>query len=128
VDEPQGAEGIDAAIAIGESGSGGNTSGSGGNRCGQQRPLRGRTDGPGPGTGPSVWVFYIGLTPSRGPVKELQSGDGHPAVYWSVLDPIYEILEEHGFEVYMVNARRTKNLPGRKSDVQESQWLLKLHT
>jgi transposase len=73
-------------------------------------------------------VFYIGLTPSRGPVKELQSGDGHPAVYWSVLDPIYEILEEHGFEVYMVNARRTKNLPGRKSDVQESQWLLQLHT
>jgi transposase len=27
-----------------------------------------------------------------------------------------------------VNARHTKNLPGRKSDVQESQWLLKLHT
>src|SRR5262249_31185260 len=31
-------------------------------------------------------------------------------------------------EVYLVNARHTKNLPGRKSDVQESQWLLKLHT
>src|SRR6202022_1748191 len=30
--------------------------------------------------------------------------------------------------VYLVNARHTKNLPGRKSDVQESQWLLKLHT
>ena len=42
--------------------------------------------------------------------------------------PLYEILEEHGFEVYLVNARHTKNLPGRKSDVQESQWLLKLHT
>ena len=42
--------------------------------------------------------------------------------------PLYEILEERGFEVYLVNARRTKNLPGRKSDVQESQWLLKLHT
>jgi hypothetical protein len=27
-----------------------------------------------------------------------------------------------------VNARETRNLPGRKSDVQESQWLLKLHT
>jgi transposase len=37
-------------------------------------------------------------------------------------------LEERGFEVYLVNARHTKNLPGRKSDVQESQWLLKLHT
>jgi transposase len=33
-----------------------------------------------------------------------------------------------GLEVYLVNARHTKNLPGRKSDVQESQWLLKLHT
>ena len=32
------------------------------------------------------------------------------------------------FEVYLVNARDTKNLPGRKTDVQESQWLLKLHT
>lgn len=46
-------------------------------------------------------------------------------VYWI---PLYEILEEHDFEVYLVNARHTKNLPGRKSDVQESQWLLKLHT
>lgn len=39
-------------------------------------------------------------------------------VYWI---PLYEILEERGFEVYLVNARHTKNLPGRKSDVQESQ-------
>jgi hypothetical protein len=30
--------------------------------------------------------------------------------------------------VCLANARETKNLPGRKSDVQESQWLLKLHT
>ena len=42
--------------------------------------------------------------------------------------PLYDILEERGLEVYLVNARHTKNLPGRKSDVQESQWLLKLHT
>src|SRR2546428_3739066 len=40
-------------------------------------------------------------------------------VYWI---PLYEILEDRGFEVYLVNARHTKNLPGRKSDVQESQW------
>src|SRR6266480_224305 len=46
-------------------------------------------------------------------------------VYWI---PLYEILEDRGFEVYLVNARHTKNLPGRKSDVQECQWLLKLHT
>ena len=42
--------------------------------------------------------------------------------------PLYDVLEERGFEVYLVNARHTKNLPGRQSDVQESQWLLKLHT
>lgn len=46
-------------------------------------------------------------------------------VYWI---PVYDILEEAGLEVYLVNARETKNLPGRKSDVQESQWLMKLHT
>jgi len=46
-------------------------------------------------------------------------------VYWI---PVYEILDARGFEVYLVNARHTKNLPGRKTDVQESQWLLKLHT
>ncbi len=46
-------------------------------------------------------------------------------VYWVA---VYDILEQAGFEVYLVNARDTKNLPGRKSDVQESQWLMKLHT
>jgi transposase len=46
-------------------------------------------------------------------------------VYWI---PLYEILDARGLEVYLVNARHTRNLPGRKSDVQESQWLLKLHT
>ena len=46
-------------------------------------------------------------------------------VFWI---PVYDILEEAGLEVYLVNARDTKNLPGRKSDVQESQWLMKLHT
>jgi transposase len=46
-------------------------------------------------------------------------------VYWM---PVLEVLEQHGLEVYLVNARHTKNLPGRKSDIQECQWLLKLHT
>src|SRR6267142_6071469 len=46
-------------------------------------------------------------------------------VYWVA---VYDILEQGGLEVYLVNARDTKNLPGRKSDVQESQWLMKLHT
>lgn len=45
-------------------------------------------------------------------------------VYWIAL---YDILAERGIEVFLVNARHTRNLPGRKSDVQECQWLLKLH-
>jgi len=47
------------------------------------------------------------------------------SVYWNA---VYDVLEQAGLEVYLVNARETKNLPGRKSDVQESQWLMKLHT
>ena len=46
-------------------------------------------------------------------------------VYWM---PVFEILEQHGLEVYLVNAQHTRNVPGRKSDIQECQWLLKLHT
>src|SRR5437879_9289691 len=46
-------------------------------------------------------------------------------VYWV---GVYDMLEQAGLEVYLVNARDTKNLPGHKSDVQESQWLMKLHT
>jgi transposase len=38
-------------------------------------------------------------------------------VHWM---PVFEVLEHHGLEVNLVNARHTKNLPGRKSDVQES--------
>jgi hypothetical protein len=46
-------------------------------------------------------------------------------VYWI---PIYEILAEKGFEVYLVNARHIKNVPGKKSDVMDCQWLQQLHT
>ena len=46
-------------------------------------------------------------------------------VYWIA---VQDVLEKAGLQVYLVNARGTKNLPGRKSDVQECQWLMKLHT
>lgn len=46
-------------------------------------------------------------------------------VYWI---PLYDILTPYGIRVTLVNAQHTKNVPGRKSDVQESQWLMKLHT
>jgi len=42
--------------------------------------------------------------------------------------PLYDILEKHGLRVVLVNARHTQNVPGRKTDVQECQWLMKLHT
>lgn len=46
-------------------------------------------------------------------------------VYWI---PLYDILEQHGFEVKLVDARQARNLPGRKSDVMDCQWLQQLHT
>jgi transposase len=45
-------------------------------------------------------------------------------VYWI---PVYEILEQRGFEVLLVNARDTRNVPGRKTDVNDAQWLQQLH-
>lgn len=46
-------------------------------------------------------------------------------VYWI---PLFQILEARGFQVLLVNARHVKNLPGRKTDVADCQWLQQLHT
>jgi transposase len=46
-------------------------------------------------------------------------------VYWN---PIYEILESRGFEVLLVNARHLGNVPGRKTDVIDCQWIQILHS
>jgi transposase len=46
-------------------------------------------------------------------------------VYWM---PLYSILEEAGLEVSMVNGKQIKNLPGRKSDMQDCQWGSTLHS
>ena len=45
-------------------------------------------------------------------------------VYWI---PIFEILDARGFSVSLVNARHVKNVPGRKSDVSDCEWLRDLH-
>jgi transposase len=45
--------------------------------------------------------------------------------YWV---PAYEILEQRGFEVILVNARYAKNVPGRKTDVSDAAWLRQLHS
>lgn len=46
-------------------------------------------------------------------------------VYWI---PLFQILEARGFEVYLVNARHVQNVPGRKTDVQDCQWIQFLHS
>jgi len=46
-------------------------------------------------------------------------------VYWI---PAYEVLDQRGFEVLLVNARDAKHVPGRKTDVSDVQWLRRLHT
>jgi transposase len=46
-------------------------------------------------------------------------------VYWI---PLFQILEARGFTVFLVNARHVKNVPGRKSDVSDCQWLQYLHS
>jgi transposase len=46
-------------------------------------------------------------------------------VYWI---PVYEVLEELGFEVCLVNARSLKYVPGRKTDMNDCQWLQLLHS
>jgi len=45
-------------------------------------------------------------------------------VYWI---PLFQVLEERGFEVFLVNARHYKNVPGRKTDVGDAAWLQYLH-
>lgn len=45
-------------------------------------------------------------------------------VYWL---PVYDVLEAAGFEVLVVNGAHVKNVPGRKTDMQDCQWLAQLH-
>jgi transposase len=46
-------------------------------------------------------------------------------VYWSIL---YDILEESGIEVWLVDGRETSQVPGRKTDVKDCQWIQELHS
>jgi hypothetical protein len=48
-----------------------------------------------------------------------------PGVFWI---PLFQILEDRGLQVCLVNARHVKNVPGRKSDVFDCQWLQYLHS
>ncbi|MCP4368140.1 MAG: IS110 family transposase, partial [Deltaproteobacteria bacterium] len=46
-------------------------------------------------------------------------------VYWM---PLYDLLEKAGIDIYLVDARKTKNVAGRKTDVADCQWIQQLHT
>ena len=47
------------------------------------------------------------------------------SVYWI---PVYELLESRGLEVLLVNARQLHNVPGRKTDMHDCQWIQVLHS
>jgi transposase len=64
----------------------------------------------------AVWLKQCGI---RSVVME------STGVYWV---PVYQVLEDAGFEVYLVDAHHAKNVPGRKTDVWDCRWIRKLHT
>lgn len=61
------------------------------------------------------WLISIGVT-----TVAMES----TGVYWV---PVYEVLESHGIDVIVANAREARSVPGRKSDVNDAQWLQRLH-
>ena len=58
----------------------------------------------------------------RGPTYVAMESTG---VYWI---PLYQMLEENNIKVFLVNARHVKNVPGKKTDVADCQWLQQLHS
>lgn len=46
-------------------------------------------------------------------------------VYWYIL---YDMLDASGFDVWLVDGRSTKQLPGRKTDIKDCQWIQQLHS
>jgi transposase len=92
-------------------------------------------------------VHYVAVPPERDakPVRFFgtQTGDLHALADWLIACkiktvameatgvywvPLFQILEDRGLEVCLVNARHVKNVPGRKTDVQDCQWLQYLHS
>jgi transposase len=62
------------------------------------------------------WLVNLGIT-----TVAMES----TGIYWI---PLFEILEARGLEVVLVNARDAMNVPGRKTDVNDAQWIQQLHT
>lgn len=62
------------------------------------------------------WLVGIGIT-----TVAMES----TGIYWV---PLFEILEARGLDVVLVNARDAKNVPGRKTDINDAQWIQQLHS
>lgn len=92
-------------------------------------------------------VHYVAVPPDRDPqpvrVFGTQTADLHQLADWLIACkiktvameatgvywvPLFQILEDRELEVCLVNARHVKNVPGRKTDVQDCQWLQYLHS
>lgn len=63
----------------------------------------------------AAWLTALGIT-----TVAMES----TGVYWV---PVYEVLQAAGLEVVVANAREARAVPGRKSDVNDAQWLQRLH-
>lgn len=63
----------------------------------------------------AAWLVDLGIT-----TVAMES----TGVYWV---PVYEILESHGLQVVLANARDARAVPGRKTDVNDAQWIQRLH-
>ena len=61
------------------------------------------------------WLVALGIT-----TVAMES----TGVYWV---PAFEVLESRGLDVILANAREARAVPGRKSDVNDAQWLQRLH-
>jgi transposase len=59
-----------------------------------------------------------------GELRDHDGGDGVHRVYWI---PVYDVLEQHGIQVCLVNPRNMKNVPGKRSDFHACQWIQHLH-
>lgn len=86
---------------------------------------------PEPGGEPNVRVFGT-TTPELHELVDWLAAEGvtsaameSTSVYWI---PLYELLESHGIEPVLVNARQLHNVPGRKTDFSDCQWLQQLHS
>ncbi len=63
----------------------------------------------------ATWLLECGVT-----TVAMES----TGVYWI---PVYQVLEQHGLDVKLVDARHVKHVPGRKTDVCDCQWIQRLH-